>query len=204
MFAMRMGWQIHPSGAHGGGMPTDRRWVGAVAACTCLREECESTCEMASGPAPSRSPADGNEVVNPPACFGEREGASCPPPARLMDSAGASPRRFLLCRAAGGSIPPAARAVGFPWAVGVGEQISLCFGRERDPAAPTPRAPAAAAGGFPIGRRKHNTGHLGGSQPTSRDGTESPRHDYPSRRTGLLAFEFARHPADRASISIIV
>ena len=79
VFAKRMGWQIHPSGAHGGGMPTDRRGVGAVVPCTCLREECESTCEMASGPAPSRSPAEGNEVVHPPACLDGRERGFMPP-----------------------------------------------------------------------------------------------------------------------------
>ncbi len=79
VFAMRMGWQIHPAGAHGGDMPRDRRGVGAAAPCSRPRGGCESICERQNGTSPTRDPAEGNWRINPPACFDGREGGFMPP-----------------------------------------------------------------------------------------------------------------------------
>ncbi len=77
-------------------------------------------------------------------------GLHAPPPATLMDSAGRSPKNFFPFRAAGGSIPPAARVVRFPWAGAVRREIALSSRRERDATSPTPRTASAASGAFPL------------------------------------------------------
>ncbi len=79
VFALRMGWQIHPRERTAvtcretavGSAPRPRALARARGS--------ESICERENGATPTRNPAEGDCRMDPPACFDGREGGFMPP-----------------------------------------------------------------------------------------------------------------------------